>query len=202
MITEERKHKWFLLAACILAVVSLVAIYLLPNPPSEKDQSLHASQTQEHQADQANVDTAVKARSAQTTTTAPPTTLQPTTTRPTPSTVRAARSGPATPPPTSAPAPVDTTTSGPSSTGQTQAASSTAYCLTSQTANGERGYDGSVAMNGVPFGSQWKVHDGPMAGRIFTVNDRIGHSSQFDIWMSSCNAAIQYGRKHIHIERV
>ena len=57
-------------------------------------------------------------------------------------------------------------------------------------------------MNGVPFGSKWKVLSGPMAGRTFTVNDRIGHSSQFDIWMASCDACYQYGRKTIDIERV
>ncbi len=87
-------------------------------------------------------------------------------------------------------------------TGHVRTVSSTAYCLRSRTADGGRGYDGSVAMNGVPFGSKWKALTGPRAGQVFTVNDRIGHSSQFDIWMSSCAAALQYGRKEIQIERV
>lgn len=69
-------------------------------------------------------------------------------------------------------------------------------------ANGEYVHDGAVAMNGVPFGTRYRVLDGPMAGRVFTVKDRIGHSSEFDIWMESCNAALNYGRRTIHIEKV
>lgn len=80
--------------------------------------------------------------------------------------------------------------------------SSTAYCLTSRTADGGRGYVGSVAMNGVPFGSRWLVRSGPMAGQVLEVNDRIGHSSEFDVWMPSCDAAITYGRRQIEVERV
>lgn len=80
---------------------------------------------------------------------------------------------------------------------------STAYCLTGRTANGERPYVSSVAMNGVPFGSRWRVLDGPLAGRIFTVNDRIGHSSEFDIaFPGDCVGARNYGRRSVVIERV
>jgi 3D (Asp-Asp-Asp) domain-containing protein len=94
------------------------------------------------------------------------------------------------------------TQSPPDSTGQRRSVHSTAYCLTSRTASGGRGYDGSVAMNNVPLGSKWYVHTGPMAGRTFTVNDRIGSGSQFDIWMSTCDACRQYGSRNIEIERV
>lgn len=76
--------------------------------------------------------------------------------------------------------------------------SSTAYCLTSRTADGGRGYVGSVAMNGVPMGSRWQV-DG---GGTYTVNDRIGHSSGFDVWMPSCAAALEYGRRSVTVRRV
>lgn len=80
--------------------------------------------------------------------------------------------------------------------------SSTAYCLQGRMANGEWVHDGAAAMNNVPFGSQWQVLDGTMAGRVFTVKDRIGSGSEFDIWMYDCNAAIRYGRQQIRIQRV
>jgi hypothetical protein len=86
--------------------------------------------------------------------------------------------------------------------GEVRSVDSTAYCLRGTMANGEQVHDGAVAMNNVPFGARWKVLSGSMAGRIFTVKDRIGHSSEFDIWMSSCDAAWYYGRQQIHIERV
>lgn len=52
-------------------------------------------------------------------------------------------------------------------------------------------------MNGVPFSSRWRVVE---TGQVLTVEDRIGSGSEFDIWMPSCRAAIQYGRKTVHIE--
>lgn len=69
-------------------------------------------------------------------------------------------------------------------------------------ANGERVHDGAVAMNGVPFGTRFEVLSGPYAGRVLTVKDRIGHSSEFDIWMASCDAALNYGRRRISIRQV
>ena len=79
---------------------------------------------------------------------------------------------------------------------------STAYCLTGTMANGQRVHDGAVAMNGEPLGARFEVIDGPRAGSVVTVADRIGHGSQFDIWMASCDAARAYGRRLIHIRRV
>lgn len=90
----------------------------------------------------------------------------------------------------------------PAVTGSRRTVSSTAYCLRGTMADGTQVRDGSVAMNGVPFGSRWRVLSGPVAGREYFVRDRIGHSSQFDIWMSGCGAALQYGRRTIGIERV
>lgn len=70
-------------------------------------------------------------------------------------------------------------------------------------ASGKKVYQGAVAMNGVPFGSHWKVHDGPMAGATLIVEDRIGHSSQFDVAMpGNCQGARNYGRRTIRVERV
>jgi 3D (Asp-Asp-Asp) domain-containing protein len=66
-------------------------------------------------------------------------------------------------------------------------------------ASGKQVYDGAVAMNGVPLGTRYRVKE---TGRMYVVEDRIGHSSQFDIWMSSCAAARQWGRRSITIERV
>lgn len=84
-------------------------------------------------------------------------------------------------------------------TAEARRVSSTAYCLRTPTANGERGYPGSVAMNGVPLGSRWRVNE---TGIVYRVNDRIGHGSGFDIWMASCSEAVMYGRRTVTVERV
>lgn len=85
--------------------------------------------------------------------------------------------------------------------GSQRTVDSTAYCLTSNNAIGRTPRHGDVAMNGVPFGSSWYVHDGPYAGATLVVADRIGSGSQFDIWMG-CQAMRQYGRRTITIHRV
>lgn len=80
---------------------------------------------------------------------------------------------------------------------------STAYCLTGTMASGKAVYEGAAAMNGVPLGAQYQVVDGPQAGTIYTIEDRISHSSDFDIaFPGDCEAAIQYGRRTINIEPV
>lgn len=80
---------------------------------------------------------------------------------------------------------------------------STAYCLTGTMASGKPVYEGAAAMNGVPLGSKYQVVDGPEAGKIYTIEDRIGHSSEFDIaFPGDCEAAMQYGRRTINIEPV
>jgi hypothetical protein len=79
-------------------------------------------------------------------------------------------------------------------------------------ANGSPVYAGAVAMNGVAFGTRWHVVarfdratetwidvDGP----TYTVADRIGHGSQFDVAMpGDCDGARSYGRRRLRIERV
>lgn len=80
--------------------------------------------------------------------------------------------------------------------------SSTAYCLTGRMASGKNTYSGAAAMNGVPLGSRFRVLDGPRAGSTFVVEDRIGHSSGFDIaYPGNCGAARQYGRRTISIQQ-
>ena len=69
-------------------------------------------------------------------------------------------------------------------------------------ADGNTVYYGAVAMNGVPFGTKYQILSGTEAGQVKTVEDRIGSGSEFDIWMGSCDQAIQYGRQQINIQRV
>lgn len=81
--------------------------------------------------------------------------------------------------------------------------SSTAYCLTGTMASGKRVYSGAVAMNNVPFGTRYRVLTGPATGRVLTVEDRIGHSSDFDIaFPGDCESARKYGRRQIRVEVV
>lgn len=79
---------------------------------------------------------------------------------------------------------------------------STGYCLEGTTASGRLVGPGTVAMNGVPLGTRWRVHDGPFAGATLEVIDRIGHGTDFDIWFERCDDAMAYGRRTITVERV
>lgn len=94
------------------------------------------------------------------------------------------------------------TTTTPPAPSHRRVVDSTAYCDHGVTASGEWTSGGMVAMNNIEFGAKWRVLDGPMAGRVFRVADRIGHSSTFDVWLPTCDEARQYGRRSIEIERV
>ena len=84
-----------------------------------------------------------------------------------------------------------------------QRVDSTAYCLSGAMANGQRAHTGAAAMNGVPLGTKFRVKTGPLRGEVFTVKDRVGHGSEFDIAMPDrCSAASRYGRRVINIRRV
>lgn len=48
----------------------------------------------------------------------------------------------------------------------------------------------------IPFGTQVTI-DGI---GTFTVEDRIGHSSEFDIFTHSCAAAERFGRQHRRVQ--
>lgn len=102
----------------------------------------------------------------------------------------AAEPVPPPPPPPPEAAPTD---------GAGRVVSSTAYCLDGRTASGESVHAGGVAMNGVALGSRFLVSDGPLAGSVLRVNDRIGHGSDFDVWFDDCGAANAYGRRTITI---
>jgi hypothetical protein len=78
---------------------------------------------------------------------------------------------------------------------------STSYCETGKMANGQRTYFGAVAMAG-RIGSRWRALTGPFAGVVFTVGDRYGAHTEFDIALpGQCARARLYGRQRIVIER-
>ncbi len=126
----------------------------------------------------------------------PPTTQPPTTVPPTePPTTQP----PTTEPPTTeAPAPAPSSGSG-GGGGETMTVSATGYCGGGTTASGESAHEGGVAMNAAPLGSTWQVLG---SGSTYTVNDRIGSGSDFDIYFSSCSDADAFGRQTLTIQRV
>jgi 3D (Asp-Asp-Asp) domain-containing protein len=77
---------------------------------------------------------------------------------------------------------------------------STAYVWTgNRTASGIFPQVGMVACNFLPFGTRVTILSGPLAGQTLTVTDRIGHSSEFDVFMDTYEQAIQYGRRSIQV---
>lgn len=72
----------------------------------------------------------------------------------------------------------------------------TGYCLNGTMANGQRVQPGAIATlsRRIKFGTRLRI-----AGRIYTVMDRIGHSSDFDIWFDDCDDAIQWGRRRLEV---
>jgi 3D (Asp-Asp-Asp) domain-containing protein len=76
---------------------------------------------------------------------------------------------------------------------------STAYCLRSRMANGQRPYVGVVAMNGVRLGTRIWVSRSPYGARSFAVKDRIGWGSQLDFWVPSCALARRWGRRTVRV---
>lgn len=93
--------------------------------------------------------------------------------------------------------------------GERYTVDSTAYCVHGTTASGAYTSDGTVAMNTfpgtnrqVPFGTQFRIESGTLKGKVVTVQDRYGYGTQFDIWLSTCTAAINYGRQTIQITQL
>jgi 3D (Asp-Asp-Asp) domain-containing protein len=74
----------------------------------------------------------------------------------------------------------------------------TAYCGGGTTASGRQVYEGEVATirRDVPFGTRVRIGD---LG-TFVVEDRIGHGSEFDVYMSSCSRADEFGRRRLTVE--
>lgn len=74
----------------------------------------------------------------------------------------------------------------------------TMYCPTgNRTASGKWPARGMVATisRSIPFGTHVRI-DGL---GVFVVEDRIGHSSEFDIFTPSCGEARRFGRKHLRV---
>jgi hypothetical protein len=76
----------------------------------------------------------------------------------------------------------------------------TAYCLDGRMANGEPTHDGAAAMRGVPLGTSVTILDGPEAGRVLVVKDRLRKRGILDIWMDDCGAARQHGAGFVTIQ--
>jgi hypothetical protein len=53
---------------------------------------------------------------------------------------------------------------------------------------------GSVAHNGYALGTRLTIN-----GQQYVVRDRIGHGSSLDIWMPTCSAAVQWGRRTVKV---
>ena len=74
---------------------------------------------------------------------------------------------------------------------------STSYTYTGNNmANGQWPAYGYVACNALPLGTQIYVKE---LNDIFIVGDRIGHSSDLDIFLETYQEAIQYGRQNVSI---
>lgn len=72
----------------------------------------------------------------------------------------------------------------------------TAYCQDGTMADGRLTHVGAAASNDWPFGTLLEVVG---YGEV-TVEDRIGSGSQLDIWMPSCAAAREFGRRWLEVE--
>jgi 3D (Asp-Asp-Asp) domain-containing protein len=79
------------------------------------------------------------------------------------------------------------------------ATESTAYCLTGTMADGTHTRTGSLAHNGYPLGTRLWIRPSPTGRRRWTVRDRIGHGTQLDFWLPSCDTAITWGRRHVTV---
>lgn len=69
-------------------------------------------------------------------------------------------------------------------------------------ASGRNVYSGAAASNRHPIGTRLRLTDGPRAGETVTVEDRIGHGSDLDLWTPSCSEARNYGRRRVGYEVV
>lgn len=76
----------------------------------------------------------------------------------------------------------------------------TAYCVRGTMASGKQTYRGAVATISRSYAFGTRVRIGDLG--VFVVEDRIGHSSQWDIWFSSCAEARQFGRRQLSVRIV
>ncbi len=195
LVTYLRGHRPLLAVFSLLVVVAVPVLLAAADGGSSEartaPQTVLASATNPV-TDAASTATSSIPRNVADTTV--PTTVPPTTAPPPPP------PPPVTEPPvTEPPAPPPPPAPEPQATGNTMTVTSTAYCGGGTTASGESAHEGGVAMNSAPLGSTWRVVG---SGATYTVNDRIGSGSEFDIYFSSCGAADGYGRQTITIEQV
>jgi 3D (Asp-Asp-Asp) domain-containing protein len=73
----------------------------------------------------------------------------------------------------------------------------TAYCQAGITASGYHTRFGQVASNEYGFGTVLRLRRPIRGRRHFYVRDRIGSGSRLDIFMPSCWAATQWGRRTV-----
>jgi hypothetical protein len=64
-------------------------------------------------------------------------------------------------------------------------------------ADGHSTYFGAVASNRHPLGTLLRMRHLVMGKRYFRVRDRIGYGTELDIWQSSCQGAINFGRRRL-----
>lgn len=75
------------------------------------------------------------------------------------------------------------------------AAASTAYCEPGVTASGAWTRWGMVAQNTLRFGTRIVLRRPIRGRRTFRVMDHYGHGTELDVFMTSCSAALAYGRR-------
>ena len=86
---------------------------------------------------------------------------------------------------------------------------STAYSSTSDqtdsdpliAASGKRVYDGMIAANFLPFGTEVKIPE-IFGDKVFVVEDRMHrkYSDRVDIWFSTRKQAVEYGLREVKIQ--
>lgn len=139
---------------------------------------------------------AIRDSATTTTTSSPPVTTAPSTTATTRPSVPVTAGVTSTEPPhrTSVP----TTAAPASAAGQSGIRLvSTAYCLRGTMANGEQVHAGAAASNHFPLGTRVTVLD---TGASYIIKDRSAPGATgLDIWMSSCEAARNYGRRSVTV---
>lgn len=70
------------------------------------------------------------------------------------------------------------------------------------TASGSHVHDGTIAMNGIPFGTRIRIPQ-YYGNKVFTVEDRMNArwgNSRIDIWMTTRNDAKQWGVRTVTVE--
>ena len=73
----------------------------------------------------------------------------------------------------------------------------TAYCLLGTMASGNQVYDGAVACpRAIPLGTKVCIEH-----KLYVCEDRTAkkYDGRYDIWMSSCDKAVQWGKRKLEV---